>query len=143
MSKGSGLEMFDIGSFRSGLVTWGQETVEGYFDELEELATPAADNMRDILRAATTPTGDKRAAAGGLPGRIEGGNMINAIRSEVSRTKNSLTLRWGWVRDFKPYYAFQEGGKAVFNVGFEGMGALWGSFVNTQDKFYNILKRRR
>ena len=140
---GNGVEAFDVGAFRSGLVAWGNKVTNETFDQIEALEKPTVDNMRKILRNATTPTGERRASKGGQPGRIESGEMLGDISSQVTRTQKTLTLRWGWINHFQPYYAFQEGGSNDFNVRFKGMGALWGSFVNTQDKMFNILKNRR
>lgn len=104
---------------------------------LEEVIAEAADDMIRILEAATTATGEARAAAGGNgPGRVDSGTMRDAIRSRVlEKSKDRTVGAWGWLDEVLDYFVYQEQGSGKFNVQFEGMSALQGSFVKARENF--------
>lgn len=107
---------------------------------LEEVIAEAADDMIAILEAAATATGEARAAAGGNgPGRVDSGTMRDAIRSRVlEKSKDRTVGAWGWLDEVLDYFVYQEygnDGEKKFNVQFEGMSALQGSFVKARENF--------
>lgn len=104
---------------------------------LEEIIAEAADDMVRILEAAWTKTGQARVDAGGNgPGRVDSGKMRDAIRSRIlEKNKNRTVGAWGWLDEAEFYFIAQEYGAKEFNVHFDGMKALQGSYVMAREKF--------
>ncbi|MDL5351095.1 hypothetical protein [Microbacterium sp. zg-YB36] len=109
---------------------------------LEDVIAEAAEDMIRILEAAWTQTGADRAEAGGNgPGRVDSGTMRDAIRSRIlTKTKDRTVGAWGWLDEFLEYFLFQEAGSEKYDVQFEGMSALQGSFVQARENFRTRLR---
>lgn len=105
---------------------------------LQDLAERGDKRMVQILEAATTATGEARAARGGHPGRVETGQMRDAIGHNVSVDRDTLYAEWGWLNEVHEYFLLQEHGDDVFGVKFEGMKALLGSYIEMREE----LRRR-
>ncbi|MBT2484862.1 MULTISPECIES: hypothetical protein [unclassified Microbacterium] len=98
---------------------------------IEDATLFGEDRMKEIIETAITRTGAERAAtSGGHPGRIDSGNMIDDIQSNIdlfggSRVEGS----WGWELGLEIYYLYQEYGTADI----EGMMALQQSYVEARE----------
>ncbi|MGO2150797.1 MAG: hypothetical protein ACTH32_06305 [Microbacterium gubbeenense] len=80
--------------------------------EMEDIAEGGAWEMQRIAESSVTPTGMKRAEMrGGHPGRIDSGNMVDAIEHRVEIHDTTIEAIWGW---FSPdeYFLEQEHGTA-------------------------------
>lgn len=140
------VEVFDVGRLRSGIFTWIDGIRDEAFEAVRDAGPEAEDDMVIAVYEAVTKTGAERASRGGDPGRIETHRMVNAITHRVTEeTKSSITLEWGWLDTFEDYFGYQEGGIGASgnHPGFEGMNALGGSFVRTQDRLWGKIARMR
>jgi hypothetical protein len=134
----SGFKAFDIPRFRAGVVAWERE-VEGAVEEaVHETVQEGAKLMQDYILEATTKTGEDREAHGrGVAGRYETGNMYRDVEAEVTRESDTIVGRWGWIRNSKDYYEYQEYGTRFI----QGMNALGGSFIRAYDALKGRLRR--
>lgn len=84
---------------------------DGAHDVVREVVQDAERNQSTLLEHAETATGRRRAAAGrGVAGRVESGQMINAINSSaVQDDSGDVVGRWGW-QDPEDYYGYQDEG---------------------------------
>lgn len=108
---------------------------------VEDATLHGEDRMREIIELSTTPTGDARAARGGHPGRIDSGDMIDDIESNIDAVgQDRIVGSYGWINGLEPYYAFQELGAEDFNVRFKGMRALAQSSVEARELLFKRLR---
>jgi hypothetical protein len=126
-------------------------------NELENIGSFAVETIKDVIDRSVTPTGAKAMAAGerSTAGRVRGAgeraadhrqggkSMIDSVSYKVnrnipktptSRSKNNLTLRYGWLSGTPGYVWWQENGSAS---GIKGMGALAEADLFTE----SLLKR--
>lgn len=126
-------------------------------DSLVEAAREAASTsaahgalrVQDILEAATTPTGERRVAAGGVSaGRHRSGNMVSSISySDISEGIREGSAEWfsfGWFSEYVEAYFREQ------DLGINGpppAGALHGAFIEAREMYIgllgDILKARR
>jgi len=110
------------------------------FDMMAELSDKGKARMIEILEAAVTQTGFERATRGGHPGRVETGQMRDAIESDADIDGDEIVAEWGWLEAVKAYFLVQEHGAEVFGVQFEGMHALRGSYLEMREELLARLK---
>lgn len=103
---------------------------------IEEITNDALEEMVRIMEAATTKTGEKRAAErGGHPGRVDTAQMAADIRYAIETgLDGSVVGTWGWTQNVEDYYVIQEYGTGKIKA----MSALQGSFVKAKEE----LRRR-
>jgi hypothetical protein len=101
------------------------------YEIIEDATLYGEDRMMEIIRTAITMTGMQRAAAyGGDPGRIETGDMIDDIQSNIDMVgKSRVEGSWGWELGLQLYYLYQEYGTQDI----EGMKALQQSYVEARE----------
>lgn len=81
-------------------------------DAVEDATIVGHDKMIQIIESSTTPTGEDRAGRGGHPGRIETGNMVDDVESNIDVLEHGDLIRgsFGWISDLAAYYGYQEDG---------------------------------
>lgn len=100
--------------------------------------------MRDRIEAAETNWGRQRqagmhGAARPSAGRIERGDMYNAVTGETNREGNErIVIQWGW-QDPEAYYGYQNDGTKHI----EGMDALAQSLHIADDDLVAGVRRIR
>lgn len=80
---------------------------------LELTIEEGAVDTQDGLEAATTPTGERRAARGGFPGRHDSGNMVGSLSYEIRNAAAQLVtgvFGW-WGENFEKYFSDQDLGE--------------------------------
>lgn len=122
-----------------------EERTTAWHDLIEMIVKDASllgkARMIQILEAAHTSTGYDRVASGGNgPGRIDSGDMRDAIDSETFKTSDGARGHFGWIDDVLDYYVYQELGSDAFNVNFEGMKALQGAYIEAREKMLADLR---
>lgn len=105
---------------------------------IEDATLFGEDRMKEIIETAITATGQQRQASGGHPGRIETGNMIDDIQSNIDLIGNNrIEGSWGWELALQLYYMYQEYGTSDI----EGMRALQQSYIEAREKMLEGLVR--
>src|SRR5690606_16154366 len=74
------------------------------FDMMTELSDKGKARMIEILEAAVTQTGFERAMRGGHPGRVEFGDMRDAIGSDAGIDGDEIIAEWGWLEAVQAYF---------------------------------------
>lgn len=104
------------------------------------------DSMKDGEDAMKSYISTRGTAKSGKRGRIESGQMLDAVHSSVVSTGvGSATGKFGWIENTEPYFGYQDVGFQHVNGGsVEGMNALvdaaehsWQVF---QEKFEQVIK---
>lgn len=96
---------------------------------LQEVVADAEEGVKQIIHESETQWGRERVAGmhgkpRPYPGRIESGDMIDAVDSRVEEVDEDVYEgRWGW-RDPKNYYLIQEHGAERFNTRIAPMESL-------------------
>lgn len=109
-------------------------------DALEDAVLHGEDRMREVIETAVTATGIDRAASGGHPGRIDTGNMLDAVGSNITGSDRDTVIgEWGWVNGVEDYFLYQDLGDEAFGVKFEGMQALRQSYVEAREMYLDKL----
>jgi len=113
-------------------------------EAVHEAVTDGENAMRLRIESAVTPTGEARAAKGGHPGRIDSGDMIHDVSSDVTAdlgpNGGEIVGRFGWldVSEFDTsYYAAQEYGTEHI----EAMGSLGAGASKASDTLRSRLGR--
>ncbi|WP_217182700.1 hypothetical protein [Streptomyces sp. AC495_CC817] len=105
-------------------------------DAVEDAVLHGEDRMREVIESSVTQTGLDRANAGGHPGRVDSGAMLDAVGSNITGTDPDTVIgEWGWVNGLENYFLFQDQGDEEFNVRFKGMQALRQSYVEARERF--------
>jgi hypothetical protein len=98
----------------SRLANWGEEIRKQIFDEvgklMDEVMTEAAAKMRDFISSRGLPN-----SAGA--GRIDSGNMLNAVDSQVTIDGQVIDGTFGWLEGGEVYFLAQEEGAVLWNGG--------------------------
>ena len=98
----------------SRLANWGEEIRKQIFDEvgklMDEVMTEAAAKMRDFISSRGLPN-----SAGA--GRIQSGNMLNAVDSQVTIGGQVIEGTFGWLEGGEVYFLAQEEGAVLWNGG--------------------------
>lgn len=104
-------------------------------------AEKGAVKLQDYLEAATTPTGERRVAAGGISaGRHDTGTMVGAVNySDRVRRQGTVSFaQWGWFADvFQQYFRDQDEGAGKIPAA----RALFNSFVFAREDFRQRMRR--
>lgn len=108
---------------RNKIMGWPEEVAkEVYWPMLQQVGRDGRDFIRYIILDSTTPTGEERARRGGNgPGRVNTGNMYNAVSSRARERKDGFSLFVGWADGRPGYSIFQELGT---RNGVVGMNAI-------------------
>lgn len=119
-----------------------QEAYRRIVDAVSDATELGEREMRRIVETSITRTGEERAARGGHPGRVDSGDMLDAIDKTVAPNSDFSEVRgsFGWLTDLQPYYLWQEMGDDEFNVHFQGMKALDGSFITAREELFKRLR---
>lgn len=104
-------------------VTWFEGSVRRKISEIQDLVEDAAEEGKNIAQHNVETRGT---AKSGKRGRIETRQMLDAIDAETThRDKRSVKSRFGWIKEFKDYFGYQEEGFEHINgVNVEGMYAI-------------------
>ena len=86
--------------------------VPRYFQQLQRIASEAAEIGRVVIKTAYTETGKRRAAAGnGQPGRVVKGDMYDGFGWKITKvSKGEYEVSVGWLDNPPDYTLFQEFG---------------------------------
>lgn len=110
-------------------------------DIVEEATLEGEDHMKEIIETSVTKTGEKRAESGGHPGRIDSGDMIDAVQSNVDLIGQSrIEGSWGFEREgegLDPYFLYQNYGTADI----EAMNALRDSYIGSRELLLGRLEQ--
>lgn len=125
-----------------------REQVEARIVEImEEVVAETAQERRNALEEAVTPTGVARVASGRgeFEGRHKTGTMVDSIDTDVSVEDdgpNEFTVvgRVGY-SDPKQYFAIQEEGRDSYDVPFDGAHAGATAFVAAQQNLRRKLQK--
>jgi hypothetical protein len=99
---------------------------------MKETVEAAKADQIALLEAATTPTGDRRVAAGGVSaGRHETGHMIDMLDSNVTVSENTITGTWGWPNP-EDYFLEQDDGQGRIPAAH----SLLNSFTKAREEFF-------
>ncbi|WP_406245794.1 hypothetical protein ACI7YT_12190 [Microbacterium sp. M] len=124
-------------AIREGIEQWGDRLIEVIHDAVEDATLHGEDRMIEILETAVTKTGLERAERGGQPGRIDSGDMRDAISSGIWGPRDThIEGEWGWLKEVLDYFLYQENGTSDFTA----MGALQGSYVEAREIFIERLQ---
>lgn len=138
MSKSGLVKAWDVQALSAGMVAWGNDIHARAVDAMEETAIEGRDDMLRTIVTSVTPTGEERAAkGGGIQGRVDTGQMYEDVDYQVEYNAHEIVARWGWTRDFKDYYGYQDAGTKHLR----GMSAIGGSFVKAMDRISARLSR--
>lgn len=111
-------------------------------DAVEDAVLHGEDRMREVIETAITKTGLDRANSGGHPGRIDSGDMIDAVGSNITGTDpDTIIGEWGWVNGFEDYFIYQDRGDELFGVKFEGMQAIRQSYIEARELYLQRLSQ--
>lgn len=123
---------------------------------IEELAYQAAiesfdegaKKMKEFIRERGTgktwskPRGGR---AGSQPGRVDSGDMVDAVAFQVVRNGQNVTATLGWVDEKEPYFAYQDDPSGfvhwISGEQIKGMGALLDAGVFTRRELLDRLAR--
>lgn len=109
-------------------------------DALEDSVLHGEDRMREIIETSVTKTGEERAERGGHPGRVDTGDMLDAVGSNITGTdRDTIIGEWGWVNGLEDYFLFQDQGDEEFNVKFKGMQAIRQSYIEAREMYLERL----
>jgi len=98
-----------------------------------EIAEMGEQEMKSNILASGTPFSQKARQAGinQGPGRFRTGAMYNAVTSRVESTSKTIKSAFGWLKEFEPYFAYQENG---FNNKFAANYGPGGNLITTGGK---------
>jgi hypothetical protein len=132
---GKRINAVDASKFLSGLDRSILEVRQEVEDLTAEMAELGAERMRNYIKTrGTNKTWDggwwskktQRYRYGSTSQRYDSGDMLRAVDRQVQAGERQSRAAFGWIRDFEPYFSYQETG--FFNVlagtPVEGMFAL-------------------
>lgn len=109
--------------------SFGERATKAAVEALDETLDKGVDDVRFIIAASHTPTGEDRAAAGGNgPGRIDTGAMYDAVEKHIDEQGHVAIGSFGWLDDGSRGYkhaSYQEPGTERV----AGMNALFQAFA--------------
>jgi len=98
----------------SQLTGWSEEIRKRILEEvgkiMDEVMTDAAAKMRDFISSRGLPN-----SAGA--GRIESGNMLNSVDSQIMVNGAVIEGTFGWLEGGEVYFLAQEEGAVLWNGG--------------------------
>lgn len=98
----------------SQLTNWSEEIRKRILEEvgkiMDEVMTEAAAKMRDFISSRGLPN-----SAGA--GRIDSGNMLNSVDSQVTIDGQVIDGTFGWLEGGEVYFLAQEEGAVLWNGG--------------------------
>lgn len=104
---------------------------------IEDVTLGGEDRMREIIEAAVTSTGERRMQSGGHPGRIDSGNMIDDVSSDIDLIgKHEVEGTFGWINALEQYYLYQEYGTNDIDA----MRALQQAYVEARERLRELLE---
>lgn len=139
MAKGGfGKAALDIEKFMSRKL----EEIDNHVGYAVNKATQhGEESMKRVIETTTSPTGQERAGNGGHPGRIDTGNMFDAVESDVNAYGTLENRRhvgdWGWLTDLEEYFLRQEHDDSVSAYG--AMNSLRQSYIEAREMLYEEL----
>lgn len=105
-------------------------------DIIEDVTLFGEDRMREIIETAITATGVRRAESGGHPGRVESGDMIDSISTDIDLIgKNRIEGTFGWIDKLDPYFLYQEYGTNDIDA----MRALQQAYIEAREMMLDKL----
>lgn len=111
-------------------------------EDLEAAVTLGGTTLQDLLEAAHTRTGERRAEGGGFPGRHDTGNMIASVGNDGDHPTIDgylTTAAFGWFpEDYEQYFRDQD-------LGLDGIPpahAMAGAFIRAREEFRARLTQR-
>lgn len=137
-----------VNSIRDQLLLIRAETMEAAGIAAEESMVAGTEVAQERIRAAVTPTGLARAAAGnGEPGRIEDSHFIEDFTHVTEAVdENHLSSHLGWIDGGVPshsadpsYFVMQDNGFNAGGVTVPGVHALLDAYAVTAAEFKNRL----
>jgi hypothetical protein len=132
---------FDTKALQASAEVWVGDKRADVTVAMDRVVTEGEEGVREVIRTATTPTGEARESAQrGVAGRIESSTMIDAVDSSVTDEGDTIVGRWGWA-DAKLYFLIQEYGADEYGVQFEGMNALGHTLERGKDQMAGELDR--
>lgn len=88
-----------------GIIAIVRKAIQDKWDSLDRVAENAAEFG---AKTAQSYTASRPGATTGKAGRIESGDMIDAIRSKrVSKTDSEIHKQYGFVDEFEEYFKYQ------------------------------------
>lgn len=104
-------------------------------DDLEPLMQRTAKTGAELMEGFIKTRGTVKS---GKKGRIETGEMLDNVDSEIFRQGNTITARWGWLNKWEDYFRYQEQGftNTWSREDVEPMHALFDSFMQNRELFF-------
>ena len=136
---GAKYNFHDADRFLTSLSAFTQKAADATVEAIGEALDTAVEDIKHTIRISVTKTGIKRAQDGiGEPGRIEHGDMINAVTSEMQIEGDVIIGSAGWLHDNKgrEHAAYQEPGTERV----EGMRALFSAHSLVANEMKKRLK---
>lgn len=123
----------------AAIEAFGRDAATAAVESLQEVTDQAERDIKHIIETSTTPTGERRSAAGkGVAGRIESEEMHKNVKGRTTRSGDKVTGRFGWLEDASDkalrHASYQDPGTDRI----QGMNAIFQSFVVAT----NDLKRK-
>lgn len=128
------------GGDTGAVVNWFKQITDrveaGTSASLSQAASDGENTMKHLIATRGT-------AKSGKAGRIDTGEMYSAVTSSFNRTgKGNAVARFGWLKERKDYYGFQEAGfDHVNGVTVEGMYAMTDAYELIRKQLAEDLKR--
>lgn len=112
---------------------------------MQSIVEKAAEAMRLIIQTSgtgktwTRPSSSGR--TGSSPGRVDTGNMLDAVKWRVSSEGGNLVGEFGWLDNQEPYFMYQESGFSHVGSGewVRGMLALQDASLAAKEEFLTRL----
>lgn len=112
-------------------------------DAIQEAGEVGHQTMLDIIESTSSDTGRKRAGNGGHSGRVDSGNMLDAVSSDNltkgSGDDKSYITTWGWLHDLEQYFLLQDDWDGVSKDG--AMKAIHQSYIAGREKLFEELSK--
>lgn len=124
----------------SSLTAWFDGRVKDTQNSIVDIAQDTADEGAEMVRDRIETSGTVKS---GKRGRIESGDMLAAVRSEVTVTPTLVTAAFGWLHTFSRYFGFQDVGftHARSSEEIPGMMALQDAFDESKANVESRLRR--
>jgi hypothetical protein len=102
----------DMRDLRKAILEFKSQKVKEATEALQQSLIDGALALQDLLEAAETQTGIRRAKQGGFPGRHRSGNMVGAVSHNAEKLTPTNTIgAYGWFPDqFEEYFRTQDQG---------------------------------
>lgn len=124
----------------SSLNAWFDGRVKDIRESIVDIAQDTAEEGAEMVRDRIETSGTLKS---GKRGRIVTGDMLAAVRSEVTATPTLVTAEFGWLHEFRSYFGYQDAGftHARSSEEIPGMMALQDAYDESKANVQDRLRR--